>query len=568
MYYYRIKKFLQYKLPHKSENNIYLLLFGVLLIVFAIMLPFRDQLYSEDFAYAHSVRHLIDTGDLKISERLAPSSISLIVWGFIVTKILGFSLTNLHFAVIILLPFLLFGLYKLFHLIGCGKEKSLIFTLFFLSIPWILQLSYTFLTDIPFMILEVFALLFYLQAFKDGRLVNFLLGSIFTTVAFLARQLGMIFAIAAVITIILSENDLRQKIRNSLASLLIPVVAYFLYGLWLSLPGNRTIAQYSIDSEMKKNLSYFLPFSNISLNYRIENYIGYIHAFLKLASEALAIMFPIFALFLLTNWKKAQAIVYKNRLAFTIVILVTALVYIFDIIYFREGYNLGFPLIIYQYENLLPIPWAHLWKYFVLVGLPIFSYTIYLQRKNVFRFDNFQRFIFLSLVFLTIPTVIFVANWEVYIIPFLPLLLLWIAGSTKKLPLNLKLSSLVVLILILDSVQMTKLRYNESGLIWGKATDLVKSGVSPLEIDANNNFAWYYWFYYEQLASDAVRFSGGNKDRLNYGFTIPKPEFPKYKIYTSRMIHYSQSDTSNYNVQVLHLKSLFAESDIYFMQLK
>src|SRR3990167_9935376 len=199
MRYSIIQKFLLLVLAYKkktlqmlkSDKNIYLFLLAVFFVVLTIMLPFKDQLFSEDFAYAQSVRHLINTGDLKLSERVAPTSITLIVWGAIFTKIFGFSLANLHLSVVVLVPFLLIALYKLFNLTGCGKQKSLIFSLFFLSIPWILQISYTFLTDMPFLVLEVFALLFYSQGLKNNKPMNFLFGSIFASLAFLTRQLGI-----------------------------------------------------------------------------------------------------------------------------------------------------------------------------------------------------------------------------------------------------------------------------------------------------------------------------------------------------------------------------------------
>ncbi|OGC57518.1 hypothetical protein A3D81_01025 [Candidatus Curtissbacteria bacterium RIFCSPHIGHO2_02_FULL_40_17] len=570
MRYSIIQKFLLLVLAYKkktlqmlkSDKNIYLFLLAVFFVVLTIMLPFKDQLFSEDFAYAQSVRHFINTGDLKISERVVPTSITHIIWGTVVTKFLGLSLANLHFSVVLLLPFLLFALYKLFSLIGCNKEKSFIFTIFFFSIPWILQLSYTFTTDIPFLILEVFAILFYIQGFKENKTTSLLIGSIFASLAFLTRQLGILLAFAAFVTVILSSNSKNQKIKNALLSLGIPLLTLFLYLWWLSFPENKTIAQLSTYRELKE--TYFYSFA---LNILIENLARIIHTTLNLTSQALGLLFPIILLLLLTNLKRVFNLANKNKRRFTVATIVAVIIYAIDIINFRKEYTVGFPFNIYQYENLLPVPWAHIWKYIVLISLPILSCTIYLQYKNVIKLNNYQRFISLSFVFLAIPTVIHVAKWDIYIIPFLPLSMLWIASSTKKFTLNLKLSLVVVLILLLDSVQMTKLRYNESALIWEKAMKLVDSGISPAEIDPSNNFGWYYWFYYEKLASDSIKSNDGNKDKSDYGFVIAKPDLPKYRIYTERMIRYSSLNTTNYKVQTIPLRSFLVNSKIYFMQL-
>jgi len=525
------------------------------------MWPFNDQLFSEDFAYAQSVRHFISTGELKVSERVAPSSITLILWGAIITKIFGFSIANLHFSIVILIPFLLIALYKLFNITGSSKQKSLIFTLFFLSIPWILQLSYTFLTDIPFLALEVFALLFYSQGLKNNKPMNFLFGSIFASLAFLTRQLGIAFALATFIAILFKRDNKRQKFKYLLLSTSVPFLTVLVYLWWFNIPGNKTIAQYAVYQEFKN--IYFHP----ELKIWIENLARIIHAVLNLISQALGLLFPIILLLLLTNSKRVFSLVNKNKAGFSFVTIITVIIYAIDIINFRNEYTVGFPFNIYQYENLLPIPWAHIWKYIVLISIPILSCTIYLQYKNVIKFNNYQRFISLSFVFLAIPTVIYVAKWDIYIIPFLPLSMIWVASSTKKFTLNLKLSLIIVLILLLDSVQMTKLRYDEAGLIWEKAMKLVNSGVSPAEVDANNNFGWYYWFYYEKLTSDSIKSNGGNKKNLDYGFVIAKPELPRYKIYTERMVGYTNLDTTNYKVQTIPLRSFLVNSKIYFMQL-
>lgn len=569
MNYTVIKRSGHHRLPYKkeilqmlrSDKNIYLLLLGIFFVILIVMLPFKDQLFSEDFAYAQSVRHLITTGDLKISERVAPSSITLIVWGAIITKISGFSLANLHLSVAVLIPFLLIALYKLFYLAGASKQKSLIFTLFFLSIPWILQLSYTFLTDIPFLTLEVFALLFYLRGFKKDRPIDILLGSIFASLAFLTRQLGIAFVLAAFITVLFKKDNNRRKFKYLFLSTFVPVFTGIVYLWWLSLPENKTIAQYAVYQEFRN--IYFHP----ELNIWIENIARIIHRTIKFISQAQVLLFPLVLLFLLSNLKKAFHLLNKNKTSFSIITIIAAFIYALDIINFRQEYTFGFPLLIYDYENLLPIPWAHIWKYIVLISFPLLSCTIYLNKRTIFKLNSFGQFTLLNLFFLTILTVIYVASWEQYIIPFLPILMLWIAGLTKKLAINTKLALVFVLILLLDSVQMTKLRYSQSGLIWEKAMELVNSGISPTEIDPNNNFGWYYWFYFEKLASNSIKNAGGNKENGTSSFIIKKPLFPKYRIYTPKMISYTNPDTTNYKVESVSFRSLFVNSKIYIMQL-
>ena len=545
----------------KKDKINYFFLLAVFSVIFLIMLPFKDQLFSEDFAYAQSVRHLINTGDLKLSERVAPTSITLIVWGAIFTKIFGFSLANLHLSVVVLVPFLLIALYKLFNLTGCGKQKSLIFSLFFLSIPWILQLSYTFLSDVPFLTLEVLAILFYLSGLKKESARDIFFGSVFASGAFLIRQLGLIIPLAAFIVLLLNQKTPRQKLKYFFLNISMPLLTILVYLWWLSNPANKTIAQYAVIEEFKD--IYFHP----QLSIWLQNIARVIHRTLNFVSQAQVLFFPIVLLFIFSNWQKAIQLLVKNKISFAVVLIITACVYALDIINFRQEYTFGFPLLIYEYENLLPIPWAHIWKYMVLLSLPVLSFSIYKQHKNIFNLDKFGQFLFLNFILLTILTVTHVASWDQYIIPFLPLILLWIASLTKKLKINGKLAIIVVAILLLDSVQMTKLRYGQSGFVWEKSMQLVNSGISPAEVDANNNFGWYYWFYYEKLASDSIESNDSNKDGANYGFMINKPESPKYRIYTPSMVYYTNPDTANYKIEIIPIRSLVVNSKIYFMQL-
>src|SRR3990167_2071153 len=139
-----------------SKSVALILLISALFIVLRISL--RDSVYSDDVAFSQSVRHLIQTGELKVSEYTAASSISHILWGSLFAKVLGFSFSSLNISVIILLPLLPIGFYKLLRIISISAGKSFIFTLYFLSVPWILFLSYTFMSEVPFLTLEIWSL--------------------------------------------------------------------------------------------------------------------------------------------------------------------------------------------------------------------------------------------------------------------------------------------------------------------------------------------------------------------------------------------------------------------------
>lgn len=551
----------------KDDKNIYLLLLAIFFVVLIIMLPFKDQLFSDDFAYAQSARHFLSTGDLKVSERVAPSSITLIVWGAIFVKILGFSLANLHLSIVMLLPFLLFSLYKLFILTGFNKQKSLIFTLFFLSVPLIIYFTYTFLTTIAFLTLEVLALLFYLNGFKKRNLAFLILAGIFSSAAFLSRQLGIIIPFAAALSILLQKDKSKPgKFPLIAASIIIPVITVVVYLYWLSIPGNKTSPQYFYQKQTLESLSNFLPFSSISFGSRITNLSIYLHRLLEYSSLVMGLFFPITAILIIFNLKRIVNFIKQNYLLVVVVVSISIFAYLVDVILFRKGYTAGFNIDLYQYESLFPIPWAYIWKYEVILSIPFWSVLIaksFKSPKRLTRQDKFLLFCFLGLSFLTLITA---NSWSDYILPLLPIIFIWFFNATRNLVLPKKFTLVLIILLLIDSIQMTKLRYDEGGIIWRKSMELVNAGVSPLQIDANQNFAWLYWFYFEQRVDEAFKIANGDKSKVPNSYSFPNAK-PKYFIYTKRMIGYSNLDLTKYSFKIIPIRSLFVRSNVYFMKL-
>lgn len=550
----------------KIDKNIYLLL-GVLLLVLILMLPFQDQLFSDDFAYAQSVRHFINTGDLKVSERVAPSSITLIVWGAIITKIFGYSLANLHFSVVILLPLLLLSLYEIFILTGCSKQKSFIFTLFFLSIPLIIYFSYTFLTIIIFLVLEVFAILYFLKGFKKSNLTFFIIAGIFSSAAFLTRQLGIIIPFAAAFSILFQKNISKHgKLFLVATSLIIPLTTFIIYLQWLSIPGNETSPQYFYQKQTLESISNFLPFSSFSFSERITNLTIYLHRFLNYSSLVMGLFFPVTATLIVFNLKRIVDFIKNNYLLTIIAASMSAFIYLIDIIIFRKEYTAGFNIDIYQYESLFKIPWAHIWKYEVILSIPFWSVLIFKSfklPKRLTKQETFLLFCFIGLSFLTLITA---NSWSDYILPLLPIIFIWFFNATNNLVIPKKFTFILISLLLIDSIQITKLRYDEGGFIWRKSMELVNADVSPLQIDQNQNFAWLYWFYFEQKVDEAEKISNGDKSKVPNNYSFPNAK-PKYFIYTKRMIGYSNLDLTKFSYKIIPIQSLFVKSNIYFMEL-
>jgi len=549
-----------------SDNKNISKILLVCALIFAAMLPLRNAVYSDDVAFGQSVRHLLQTGDLKVSEYHATSSISHIIWGFLFTKILGFSFTSLNISVIVLLPILLLGFYKLLRIIEIPPDKSFFLTLFFLSTPWIPFLTYTFMSDIPFLTLEVLSLLFFLKYQKLKNPNNLIISVAFAALAFLMRQLGLAIILGQIAGVLLDRKIFIKNIKPVFFSALILAVTIIGYFAWLSIPGNQTIPQYYYEDQTKNAIENFLPFTNISVNTRTINLSEFMHRSINYANQAMGLLFPLILVFVLSNIKLVKQIAKRNYKIIIFSTIIAGLLYIPDVIIFRKDYTAGFPLNEYEYESLLPIPWAHIWKFLVVASIPFWSAllakTIINGTKKAGKQQIYLLITFLGMLFMTVITF---QSWDRYLIPLLPFIFIILARATYKFRLNKILTIITVTVLLIDSVQMTKLRYDEAGLLYNIGNQIVASGVEPSTIDLNRDQGWDLWFYYEKGIQQKIREAGGDKTKINFQkHPLPKKNI-KYGIYTDRMIKYQNLNIDYSKATVIPFRSLFVSSKFTFV---
>jgi 4-amino-4-deoxy-L-arabinose transferase-like glycosyltransferase len=460
----------------------------VMVTVFLLMFPFRDQGFTDDFAYAQSVRHFLEYRELQVSDWLAPTSIFPILWGSVFSIIFGFSFSVLHLSTVAMLPVLGVFTYFLLKEFRISSGRSLLATLFFLSIPWIFQFSYTFMSDIPFLSLEVLSLLFFCRGLRSGKLSETLLGSIFASLAFLTRQLGIVFPIATAVTWLFSPSSysFRLKKNQALSALAIPLLTLGWYLWWLSLPGNKTATQIYYQQMFDINLD------NVGL---------YFHRSLNYLSQTIGLFFPLLSLLFLSNLQTVASLIRKRWRPVLFIAVTILSLYAVDVATNYPGYTVGFPLILYEHEELFPIPWDHWWKYFVLLSVPMWATLAWISINKI-QTNAYAVLMFLSFCGVFSLTLVALFDWEEYVIPLLPFTMLWVASTTKRWRTPPVASGLLLVLLLVDTLQMTKLRYDENGVAWAKAVELIEAGAPILEIDPNQNTAWKAWFYYEQLTQN------------------------------------------------------------------
>lgn len=557
------RKFGQWRIFNKDKTNLIFLLILVLAVV-VIMLPLREQTAGDDYVYALSVKHSIESGHLQVSEATAAALVFLVAWGAIFTKIFGFSLKTLQFSVIVLLPILTLAIYFLLRELKIEKNKSFFFTILFISIPFIFQYTYTFLTDMPYLTLEVLAIVFFIKAFKKISLLNFFLGSFFSCLAFLTRQIGIFIWVSALLTylVFLTKHDRRffslDTIKYPLLMCLPVVVTVIIYFIFFSEP---TISQNRFyQSVVLKNISS-LFYIHTSPALMIGAWLGLFYRVIEWFWLALGLFSPLAIIFLASNPREYMRAKLIKKTILSLVIF--AILIIIESILFPGKVYLGFPLILYRYESLFPIPWPHIWKYLVLLSFLFLGTCVTVSKKPIakvyklFKINKIFFFLFLSYLLILVSTAFAAMYYNKYVLPLLPFYLLLFALVSRKIKINIPVAIFVTAFIFIDSLQMAKLRYDENGLAQTKAIEIKNQGISAERILPNLEYTWSLWFDMDTNFAEELKRVNGDKKRAKIPIT---PANQDYIIISKEHLKYYKLPTNYQIIEKIPLKSLFVST--------
>jgi 4-amino-4-deoxy-L-arabinose transferase-like glycosyltransferase len=213
---------------------------SVLWIICAIIVnPIGNFPLNDDWAYAKNVFYLSEQGILKYSDWPAMTLISQMLWGAAFCKVFGFSFTILRISVIILGLIGTNLIFVLTNRISNSQKTAIIATLVLCYNPLYFSLSYTFMTEIPFLVAVLFAFYFYIQHLFNPTQKRYLIAAtIFSIIATLTRQTGLILPIVFLIgTFILNRKFDRNLVFHIISAIIVASILYF-YVKWLKASGN------------------------------------------------------------------------------------------------------------------------------------------------------------------------------------------------------------------------------------------------------------------------------------------------------------------------------------------
>jgi hypothetical protein len=178
----------------------------------------------DDWVYAWSVEHLLQTGRLRVLEFSAVYPIAQIVWGALFAWVAGFSFGVLRCSTLVLSTLGCWAVYLTLREMGCRRSTSLLGACALALDPAYFAMSFSFMTDVPFVSLAAIATYFYVTAVCRDRPRRLWIGGLFTVVAFLVRPLAIILPFS-VAPALLCRTGWRAAVRRAALPLITAVVA-------------------------------------------------------------------------------------------------------------------------------------------------------------------------------------------------------------------------------------------------------------------------------------------------------------------------------------------------------
>lgn len=232
------------------------------LLSIAIVNPVGDFPLNDDWAFAEGVYSIVQKGRLIPSDWPAMTLVAQLYWGALFCKVFGLSATVLRWCTLISS---LVGVIS-FYLLGCeiSKNRSIVaFTSLVLFFnPLYFSLSFTFMTDVHFLCTILLAFLFFTKEFKSQSIGYWILGTLFSILATLIRQPGLMIPLTYALILLLQRSRSISNLLKGTVPLALSILAYLIYMSWLN-TGNDTvqtvhIVDHLIQGVLQNDWAYFL----------------------------------------------------------------------------------------------------------------------------------------------------------------------------------------------------------------------------------------------------------------------------------------------------------------------
>ncbi len=223
----------------------------ILFYVFTVILlhPFDDLPFHDDWTYAWSVEHLLKTGELRVLDWSVHYPFVQIFWGALFCLPYGFSFSALRVSTVVLAWFGALALYGTLREVGRTRYESVIATLVLIVNPVFFVLSFSFMTDVPFVSFANIAFFFIVRGLSRRKSFALCVGCAFAACALFIRQVAVAIPGSLLLYFLFapSHRSRRYLLPTTAFCLLVSVVPIFVGHIFGVTSQSKTLTTWVID---------------------------------------------------------------------------------------------------------------------------------------------------------------------------------------------------------------------------------------------------------------------------------------------------------------------------------
>ncbi len=217
--------------------------------------PVGEFALNDDWIFAKVVETLLDTGTYRGHPYLNATFIVQAYWGALFCKVLGFSFTSLRISTLVLGGVTLWGVAQCALILGLSRSLALLCAAVVAVNPIFFNLSYSYMTDVPFLAATVLAGCCFMKALQTQRSRYVLYGNGLAVMSFFIRQFGVVLPVAFALTLLILHQRRQVVVTGkTLLGFLLPwLAAIALFAVLVSIeePGSPVFLPLSPYLHMK-----------------------------------------------------------------------------------------------------------------------------------------------------------------------------------------------------------------------------------------------------------------------------------------------------------------------------
>ena len=168
---------------------------GLIVLISAVPLvalrPLQNAPFLDDWTYAWSVERLLRVGELRFLDWAGSQNVAQVLWGSLFCAPFGFSFTVLRLSTWVASVLALVGFYTLLRELGASRRDTLVGVALVYFYPVYFILSFSFMTDIPFVAMVIWFFAALIRAIKRDSALFLAAALLFACLAVAIRPVGV-----------------------------------------------------------------------------------------------------------------------------------------------------------------------------------------------------------------------------------------------------------------------------------------------------------------------------------------------------------------------------------------